>query len=97
MAEAEVNTIQEIEILLENATELLKDDVEILTQLNGVDDVARDMEQKLDTVLNDLDRLLAQLDSGDMTEPTLDSHEKPRIEIESRGNYVSTSVVRLGC
>jgi hypothetical protein len=79
---AEVNTshitTQEIEVHLENATLLLEDeDTEILTRLHGADGVAHEMEQKLDAVLSDLDKLLAQLDSGDMNEATLDSREKP--------------------
>ena len=60
----------EVESLLENATELLRDeDFEILSQLNSADGVAQDVEQKLDAVLTDLDRLLAQLDPGDTNKP----------------------------
>ena len=68
----------EVETLLENVTELLRDeDFEILSQLDSADGVAQDMDQKLDAVLTDLDRLLAQLESGDANELTPDSNEKP--------------------
>jgi hypothetical protein len=91
----EVNTTQEVEILLENATELLRDeDVEVLTQLNNADHIAQDMEQKLDAVLSDLDRLLEQLDSEDTNEPTLGSHEKPKtvkLQPEKTNSCVSSS------
>jgi hypothetical protein len=66
---------------LESASELLKEDVEILTQLNSANAVAQNMEHQLDAVLGDLEMLLAQLDSGDSTES---SHEKPEIGAEDR-------------
>jgi 3-dehydroquinate synthase class II len=85
MSDSEVNTTQDVEIPLENATALLRDeDVEVLAQLNSADDVAQNMEEKLDAVLSDLDRLLAQLESGDMNGPTLNSHEDPKSEITTR-------------
>jgi len=81
----------EVETLLENVTELLRDeDFEILSQLDSADGVAQDMDQKLDAVLTDLDRLLAQLESGDANELTPDSNEKsneiPKNEIASGEN-----------
>jgi len=81
MSDSEANTTHEVETLLENATELLRDeDFEILSQLNSADGVAQDMEQKLDAVLTDLDRLLARLEPG---EPIPGSNEKPKNEIAS--------------
>lgn len=57
------------------------EDNEILSKLKSANDVAQEMEQKLDSVLNDLDRLLGQLDSGDMNQPTSDSYENPIKEV----------------
>lgn len=70
-------TTQEIEIL-ENSTALLGgEDNEILTRLKCADDVAQEMEQKLDEVLSHLDRLLAELDSGDVKDPIVVLRDNP--------------------
>lgn len=77
---------REIEIF-ENTTALLGDeDIEILTRLECADDVAQEMEQKLDAVLGDLDRLLAQLDSGDEKESIVVSRDNPENESASGDN-----------
>jgi hypothetical protein len=59
-------TTQEPELFLEYSLLLSDEETDILTQLTSADHVAQEMEQKLDAVLDNLDRLLAELDSGDM-------------------------------